>query len=519
MAAGKIAAPLFALMPGLSPATTNLAAQGFMLGETPERNAGYVTNHAFVPIWLWNGSPDNVALISITGDAGSEGIVWDVELPAVIAAKRSLRVVLDVTAEGPPQFDGLLTFVTSRGPIALRLYGTRRPQLPADTGYLFFPHNWEDGLTESLAWKTDVMIAHDRSEQRVQLRTMPRRSWDLRLLVAGDGRRKLETWLSLRQTRELFMPVWRDESRLNAPITAGEAVAYLDSPQLLDFAIGRWLAVYDAWNHFEIREVKGIGNGYVAVDAPFTENWPAGGLVAPCRYGLALDTRRVTRFTEDAGDYSVHFEAVNESVMPVMQGPEMYHSAPVCPFAPSWDDDEESIDNKWVRLDNDTGVIEFAIQSLEPVLSRQGRFFLTRRSDIDLFLRFLFYCAGRLAPFWLAATDRGFELAAPALAGAQAIIIGNIVYEQGLFGSAAKTDIEMITTDGRLIRRRIISVVTLPTGHEQLNLDSPLDFDVSAASLNRCAWLQQCRLNSDEISLKWWGGDCLEATLPIMVLP
>lgn len=517
--ASSIAQLLVAPAP-ISPRTTNYAAQGFVLGLPPQQDVGYVTDHTYVVIYLWNGSLADAVLTAISGDEDTEGISWDVDTPAAVPAKGSQRVIIDVSTDGPLSFDGLLTFASSCGSIVLRLTGTRAPHLSGDVGYLFFPHNWADGLDESLTWLTDVMVAHDRTEQRVQLRTMPRRAWDLRLVVAGDGRRKLETWLGLRKTRYLFAPVWRDETRANEAIAAGASVVHVDDPQWLDFAIGRWLAVYDAWDHFEIRQVTGIGAGYVAVDAPFDGDWPVGSLVAPCRYGVALEQRRVSRFTEEVGDYRLRLEARNESLMPGIQSPDTYRSVLVCPFAPSWvGDAEETMDNKWVRLDNETGAIEFDVQSEEPVLSRSARFLLIGRADIDLFLRFLFYCAGRLAPFWLSGTDRGFELASPALTDATAIVAGNIAYEFALQGSAARTDIEMTTTAGTVIRRRITGVETLPTGEERLTLDGALPINVSAASLSRCAWLQLCRLDSDSIDLKWHGGDCLEVTVPIVVLP
>ncbi|MDR2550026.1 MAG: hypothetical protein LBD10_07515 [Desulfobulbus sp.] len=519
MATGKIAEALLAPMPGLAASTVNYSAQGFILGLPPQRDVGYVTDHTLVPIYIWNGSLADAVLQSIKGDEGAEGIAWDVDPPVIVPALGSQRVIVDVSSDGPLAFDGLLTFLSSCGSIVLRLFGTRAPHLSGDVSYLFMPHNWEDGLAESLAWKTEVMVAFDRTEQRVQLRTMPRRAWELRLLVAGPARRKLETWLSLRKTRRLFTPVWRDESRLDVPIAAGESVAHLDRPGLLDFAVGRWLAVYDSWDRFEIRRVTGIGAGYVAVDSPFEFDWPARSPVAPGRYGVALSQRRVSRFTEEVADWRLRFEALDESLMPEMEKPDTYRTLPVCPFVPSWLDDEETMDNKWVRLDNDTGTVEFDIQSLEPVLARSARFLLIGRTGIDRFLRFLFYCAGRLAPFWLPATERGFELAAPARAGENAIDIDNIAYEYALAGSAAHTDIELVAIDGTRIRRRIVGVETLPEGPERLTLDGALEVDIAAASLNRCAWLQLCRLDADEIDLKWQGGDCLEVTLPIMVLP
>lgn len=505
---------------GLSARTTDMSASVHTPFRHHVRDVGYVTSSSSTSVFLWNGTDAEISLSGISGDDQATGISWATEFPMTLTARESVRIDITVGIDGPMEFSALLTFLSSCAvDPTLTLFGTRAPHLSGDVGYLFFPHNWADGLAESLEWKTDVLIAHDRTEQRVQLRTHPRRSWDLRLLVAGAARRKLEAWLGLRKTRSMFTPVWRDETRTSALVAANSATVYLDNPQLLDFAVGRPMALYDSWDRFEIRTVSGIGANFVSVDAPFASDWPAGTLCTPCRYGVTLDQRRVSRFTEEVGIYQIRFEASDESLMPAIQSPELYRSVMVCPFTPQPSDDEETWDNKWVRLDNDTGVIEYDIQSIEPVLSRTARFLVIGRARIDLFLRFLFYCSGRLAPFWLPATDRGFELALPSASGSNTLTVEPIDYSVIYSGSPARTDIELVTIDGVVIRRRITSTQTLPSGEEVLTIDNQLPMDLSAANLNRCAWLELCRLESDAVDLKWWGGDCLEATLPIVVLP
>lgn len=494
------------------------SAQCYVHTAPPIKDVGYVTNESKFAVFLWNGSDADTVLTGITGDDQAEGIGWDASPPVAVHAQESLRVIVTVTIDGPLAFTASLTMAAACMTQVLQVVGTRAPHLSGDVGYLFMPHNWENGLDESLAWKTDVLIAHDRTEQRIQLRTHPRRAWDFRYLLSGAARRKFETWIGMRKTRYLFSPVWRDEARLAAPLAAGASVVYLDGPQLLDFAVGRWIAIYDAWDHFEIRAVTGIGAAFVAVDAPFEQDWPAGSLLAPCRYGLGLEQRQVTRFTEEVGDYRIRFEALNESVMPAFD-PELYRSMPLCPAIPSWVDPEESWNNKWVRLDNDTGLIEHDIQSIEPVLCREAKFLLIGRPAIDLMLRFLFYCSGRLAPFWIAANERGIELAVPTLADSNKLIIEPIDYDFALSGSPARSHIELITTGGTVIRRMIIGVETLPTGFEQLTLDAALPVNISKTTLNRCAWLELCRLDSDTVDLHWVTGECVELTLPLVVLP
>lgn len=519
MAVGSILSLQRVPMAGLSARSTNHSAQCCVIDETPVREVGYVTRQRRLSVWLWNGSGSDSTLTTIEANEAADGITWDATPPDVVTGKGSLRINLTVSVDGPLEFAAILTFVSACAfaPV-LTITGTRAPQLSTEIAYLFFPHKWSDGLNESLAWKTDVLIAHDRTEQRVQLRTMPRRQWQWRFLVGGAGRRKMETWLGLRKTRQICTPVWRDVGRTASRIDAGASLIPVETAYL-DYTVGRPVAVFDAWDHFELRTVSGIGPGYVAVDAPFNRDWPAGTMVAPCRFGVCLQQRAIARFTEDVAEYQVTFEALGESLMPAMATPDTYRSIPVCPQVPSWESPETTLDNQWVRLDNDTGVLEYDIQSIEPVIAREATFLVIGRAKIDEMLRFLFACCGRLAPFWLAADDRCFELATPAAQDATTVVIESIDYDFALEGSPSREHIELITTDGTVIRRKITAIATLPSGLEQWTLDSGLPVAIDAATLNRGAWLELVRLQSDEVSLHWVAWDCLEITLPVVALP
>ena len=503
----------------LSSRSTNYSAQCYVVDEAPRRDVGYVTKARRLSIWLWNGSEGDTTLTAINTNEAADGIDWDATPPDAIISKASIRINLTISVDGPLEFEALLSFVTACAYTpALTITGTRAPQLSTEIAYLLFQHNWENGLDGSLAWMTDVLIAHDRTEQRVQLRTTPRRSFDLRLLVAGAGRRKLESWLGLRKTRQICAPVWRDLGRTTGAIAAGSSTIPVET-NYLDYAEGSPVAVFDGWDHYELRTITGIGPGYVAVDAPFNRAWPQGAMVAPCRFGFCLQQRRVTRFTEEVAEYQLTMEVSGESLMPAMATPDTYRSVPVCPLTPSWESPELAMDNKWVRLDNETGVLEYDIQSIEPVLSRSATFLVIGRARIDEMLRSIFALAGRLAPFWLAADDRAFELAAPATKDATILVVHPIDSDFAMSGSSSREHIEMITIDGTVIRRNITAIATLPNGLEQWTIDSGLPVAIEAATLNRCAWLELVRLDSDEIKLHWVAWDCVEITLPVVALP
>jgi len=519
MPIGSIIAPEVLQTTGIATATTDHSMQMYCKDQAPYRNVGYVTKEAYFDLYLWNGGDSDTVLSNILYDGAFEGISISVPLPVVIPSRSSKRVLVTVTLDGPVEYLALFQFIAACGfNPSFSVEGTRAPQLATDVGYLVFPHDWEKGLDETLTWKTDVMVAVDRTEQRVQLRSMPRRTWDLKILTSGDARRKLETYMGMGKARRFLVPIWRDLAKTTGAIQEGEILAPVAdvTDNLLQ---GTPVVIWDAFNHFEVREVVSAQAGYFTVDAPFAYSWPAGTLIAPARYCFSFETRRAQRFTEDVGIYTLRVLADDDAWNPISGSPEYYKTVEVCPFIPSWEGAEETLDNKWTVLDNDTGVLEFEVHTEEAVRGRPARFLLTSREAIYAFMTFLSRRAGKLTPFWLAATDRGVSLAVGSAADSSTVTIQPIDYEFVLSESNARKYLEFITTDGTVIRRSITSVETLPSGLEVLTLDDPLGVEISDENLNRCTWFELVRLDADEILLHWVSQDCLEVLTSIMVLP
>lgn len=148
-----VAAPLVLPFADLNPRTVNSAAQGFVLGLPPQRDVGYVTDHTFVVLYLWNGSATDAVLTSISGDDGAEGIGWDVSTPTVVVTHASLRVILDVTIDGPLVIDALITFTSSCTAITLQLTGTRAPLSTWDLRRSYTMRSWAACMsTTTIPW-------------------------------------------------------------------------------------------------------------------------------------------------------------------------------------------------------------------------------------------------------------------------------------------------------------------------------------------------------------------------------
>jgi hypothetical protein len=521
MSLGAIASSFYAPMAGLSARTTNSAAFAFTPFGPNIEDLGYVTRERKRAVWLWNGSESSDLTITNVGhDSEADGITWDIVPPTTIIRRSSVRVIFTIEMDGPLTFDALLVFESacSFDP-TFRLIGTRASQLSGDIGYLFMPHDWSNGLTEEVEWKTDTLIAFDRTEQRIALRTMPRRSWTLSLLVSDEIRRKLEAWIGMRTVRYLVTPMWQHTVTLENAITAGDSVIYLDNDHG-NYVTGTWLAVWDAEEHSELKYVQGGGANYVSLEAPFDLSWPAHtSMVGPVRVCHCLNQRDIKRITDTTAAITVPVMAKDDLWNPTGDTVDTYKGIPVCPFWPNWVDPSETLNNKWVALDNDTGVINYDIQGREPVISKELKFLLSGRQDIMTFTAFLYNLVGMREPWWIPALDQGFELAITAPVSQNFIIISPMDYSSQLLDSEARSYIHIELIDGTIIREEILSVETLPSFEEKLFLANPLPVEVSVSNVLRSTWLEKVRLADDKIAFHWISTHILEISLPIVVLP
>ena len=516
MALGKIAQTYSVPLSGLAVRTTDARAQGFVPWIAMRRELGYLRRERKFRVFLYSGQDYTLGAI-IPTDA--DGISQDLTTPASLTGGTSKSLIFTVTLEGPLEFLAFFDFISTGLDSTLTITGTRAPTISGAIANMFFPHNWEQGFNEFLRWKTDVLIAHDRTEQRIKLRSRPRREWSLSYFETGIPRRKLENYLAARLTRYYLVPVWYDARPIPTALTVGDDAVVIRTKEF-DYHLDRPVALFDAWNNYEILTINTMADDQLTFVEPLTKDWPAGAMIAPLRYCRIIESKRVNRFTADAAAYEVTAETIGETLPELRIAPELYETYPVCPFPAGWRDNaNDLISNKWVRLDNDTGVVQFDIQAEEPVFQRAAQFLINGRVDILEFHKFLAEQSGRLHPFWLTSDAREFSLALPVVADDTSITIHSIDYASTLDGSTARSYIELILKNGTVLRRQIVGVTSLPGDLEQLDVDTAFTAGFSESDLDQAAWNELVRFNSDDLELKWFTDEALEATIPVVSLP
>jgi hypothetical protein len=231
-----------------------------------------------------------------------------------------------------------------------------------------------------------------------------------------------------------------------------------------------------------------------------------------------LTSRKIKRLTTDTSEYDILAELMNETRLEGFTSSDDFNGYPVFPFPLSWDTPSESLDNKWVKLDNISGIVAYDVQSLEPVNNRSLSLSLHGKEQIRSFKEFLYYADGKLSPFWVLNDSDAVEIVGTALAGQNLITVTQMDFERSLMDGSTRNVIEFELYTGEIFRSTISSAVQTIEGNEQLTLTSVLPFSVSATLLARNNWMELVRFDTDEFSLKWITDEHMETSLPIVEL-
>lgn len=173
---------------------------------------------------------------------------------------------------------------------------------PSPAGPVLWPAGptTEDVVREERAWLTDVIDAHDDTEQRVQLREVPvvTLSWTARVVGSEVG--LVQSLLYGSQNRRWGVPLWPDGVRLledlpdgsiSIPASSIDVAGRRFAPVGEEARIALWRGVEEAEMLRAEREV----DGSITLLEPASQLWPAGTRVYPVLIGRLPQQIRAPR--------------------------------------------------------------------------------------------------------------------------------------------------------------------------------------------------------------------------------
>ncbi len=392
----------------------------------------------------------------------------------------------------------------SLGLVSLGLpYGASREEYSLNV-WPFRP-NWKSGLTEAIEWRTDVLRAHDGSEQRRAVRARPRRTFEFDLLLANGEAEWLEMLLWRMHGEEFALPVWTDRMPLSAVPQAGQQILY-GATTGLQFVEGGYALIFQSTTTWEIVQVSAVASGSVALAQTIVGDFMPGVVLYPLVFAEIADTVQLTRVTDQALTGRALFRVVGGDTDPAIAPSETYQGVEVYLTKPDW---SSGISHEFSRAfhmaDAEVGPWVRRAKEKSSSVVRGFGWLLHDRAAITAFRAFAHRRRGQHAPVWMPSWHDDLRLAADAAAGAVELLLEGTEYTR-YFGTTPddRSHLMIRLADGSRVYRQVLSATFAEIGAaSKVTLDTALVDAIAVEDVVAIHIIQQFRLATDKIEIPW----------------
>lgn len=457
-------------------------------------------------ISVWNAYQVSRTLNAVTpSNATGLTLTQPFTPPGTIKGMQEVTYSLLVTTTGPANIDASYLFDFDSVDVTVTVTGSRI------TAWLWGP---DGGLLERLEWLTDVMPAYNGNEQRMQIRTTPRRSFEYDFAAIGADRRRAENVLYSWGARVFAVPVWFDGETLEASVSAG-ALSIPCSAQYRDYHVGGLAMLMKDATSYEVVEIGAVGVSSITIARALQATWPAGTKIYPLRLARMPDSVGVRRFNGDTSYGRVRFVCTDINTYTAATET-TYRGYPVLTDKPNWSED---LSDEWQRktqwFDSPSAGYFVDDESGLPTHRQGQRWTLTSRAQIDTYRQWLYARKGRLTSFWLPTWAADIVVLTDFGTSTTVFDIEHQGYTKQVNEGIGRRDIRIETVAGVIYYRRILSASELNSTTERLTIDSALGVSLTAANIRSVSFMALARLEADAVEIGWWKYDVAESTLQV----
>lgn len=269
-----------------------------------EKNIPFIISDQHVIVEVWNAFrrvPQTAATITLGGPAGVS-IVSGASAPLVLPPMESELYDVLVSANGAPRADNTIVWDFGLPAPFFHVAGLRL--LP----FTITP-DWSDGLDEVFGYLTDVMVAYDTTEQRMQLREVPSRSISYTAMALGPRESALlMALLYAWQGRAYGVPLWQRGSRLGFPIGPGDRDLIVDTTFMQVVPGDVVILLHDTFNWFA-STVESLTPTTLRLESGADQTYlNYSTLVVPVKLGRMTDSVPVGRPSNASSSFKVAFD-------------------------------------------------------------------------------------------------------------------------------------------------------------------------------------------------------------------
>ena len=367
--------------------------------------------------------------------------------------------------------------------------------------YLVWPWRPQRGMVESLEWMTDIIEAHDGTEQRIQVRHEPRQSFDVAVMLKDQHElSKLRVALASWQHREWGWPCWHEEVRLGAILAAGSGSITIDTT-LADFRAGGLAIIHSSPTAYEVVQIDTVAPDSLTLVGVTTLTHPATASVMPLRMARMGRQAKRDDYATELSKYSVTMQITDNAALTTEAAALQYLGYDVLsdPLLMPGETMPRQIERPIDVLDPGPGAWATFARTDYPLISTDHRWHLRSRAQAWAFRRWLHRRAGMLNPVWIPSRTHDLILAVQPTAAATTLQINDVNYRNVGLNRPGMTHVAAFSASGAFVCRKITNAVAGSAGRENLTINAALGF----TPVSRISFLCLHRFAADRVTLTW----------------
>ena len=371
-----------------------------------------------------------------------------------------------------------------------------------------FPREVEAPVVETLSFLTDVMESFNGSEQRLQLRSKPRQTFEYSMpLQAWHMANAFNTEYGALRKR-WAVPVWTEAQNVGFVIENATTIGCNTS--LYDLRPNSLAMLYNNFDNWQVVEIATVGADHIILINGAKAQ--ADSFLIPVRLGyVSSNIERITNGHN--GKTKVVFE-IEDNLELTTATPSQYLSEDIYYDASllSGSSISRSVEKRLDINDFDLGPVERRSPWKNSRFGTPYNKLINNAAEMRQFKDFLHRRAGKFRAFWLPTFEVNMRVKNTG------VIASTLVIESDSFIDYAsiRKNIAIQTTSGAWYNRVISNPVQINSNSVQLTLSSALN--INAKDIARVSYLGLNRLDADRIEISWNGAGIAEANFRILEL-
>lgn len=476
----------------------------------------YATNPRIgvpIPFHIWNAFPEPpINVLTAIAGTGDDNLSLDLAAPEDFRAIEYREIGVTILNNLEPEISAEYEFTFNQGSALFNFLATvvqfisMRPDVP---------------VKEKWSWLTEIIRAWDSGEQRIALRTYPRKKISYQLLVQDedDRREQYDRWYRS-VGFDLMIPSYQYATVVTAPASVGATKIFLD-PTRLDVRDGESIIILDPQTEEAIfTTVATVELDGLELASPLGAAVGGHYLVAaihrgrvPDRTGLQMRTvYGHVKVDAEIFDWDTRLSLSRPNSLATLTTFDGLNVLDRRPLAES--DVGELFERGHEVLDNLVGKSD--IKSSWPHAFPLGprQFIVHRETDpaeMDWWRDFLDAARGRQNPFLMSTYRPDLTVAQEPTPGISTLLISEGRYVADYFPHPAFQRVEIELVDGSLLRAVVQDAELNPDGTALLTLSENFG---AVTDIVRVSFLNLARLNDDDVE---WEHDHIYSWVEIQV--